>query len=55
MIRGEVNGTHQSSEPSIGAGAFDYDFGALENSDNKFTKSYTNLMYDSLSSTARQM
>ena len=40
-----------SSKTSIGAGAFDYDFGALENTDNKLTKSYTNLMYVSVSST----
>ncbi|KAF9779010.1 cytochrome P450 [Thelephora terrestris] len=31
---------------AIGAGAFDYDFGALENTDNKFTKSYANLLFD---------
>ena len=30
-------------KPRIGAGAFDYDFGAVENTDNKFTKSYLNL------------
>lgn len=30
---------------SIGAGAFDYDFGAVENTNNKLTKSYTDLMY----------
>ncbi|KAF9787520.1 cytochrome P450 [Thelephora terrestris] len=29
----------------IGAGAFDYDFGALENKDNKLTKSYENLTF----------
>ena len=33
----------------IGAGAFDYDFGALDGADNPFTKSYTNLVYDRLS------
>ena len=27
----------------IGAGALDYDFGALEDADNKLTKSYENL------------
>ena len=42
-----------SSETSIGAGAFDYDFGALENTDNKFTKSYTNLLCVSISFTVR--
>ncbi|KAF9778983.1 cytochrome P450 [Thelephora terrestris] len=31
---------------AIGAGAFDYDFGALEETDNKFTKSYANLIFD---------
>ena len=35
-----------SSLNRMGAGAFDYDFGALDDSDNSFTKSYTNLMYD---------
>ena len=30
----------------IGAGAFEYDFGALDETDNPFTKSYTNLLYD---------
>ncbi|KAF9785284.1 cytochrome P450 [Thelephora terrestris] len=29
----------------IGAGAFDYDFGAVENTDNKFTKTYTNMTF----------
>lgn len=33
----------------IGAGAFDYDFGALDGADNPFTKSYTNLVYDHFS------
>ena len=33
----------------IGAGGFDYDFGALDDADNSFTKSYTDLMYDNLS------
>ena len=33
----------------IGAGALDYDFGALDDADNPFTKSYTNLVYDRLS------
>jgi len=39
----------------IGAGAFDYDFGALDETDNPLTKSYTNLMCDHLplSSTVR--
>lgn len=31
---------------AIGAGAFDYDFGALENSDNKLTKSYKDLTFN---------
>ena len=31
----------------IGAGAFEYDFGALENTDNKLTKSYKHLLYAS--------
>ena len=34
----------------IGAGAFGYDFGALDDADNPFTKSYTNLTYDRLPS-----
>ena len=29
----------------IGAGAFDYDFGALDDTDNPLTKSYLNMMY----------
>lgn len=33
------------SETNIGAGAFDYDFGGLEDTDNKLTKSYKNLVY----------
>ena len=32
----------------IGAGAFDYDFGALDDADNPLTKSYADLMYDDL-------
>ena len=39
-------GTHLPKR--IGAGAFEYDFGALDDADNPFTKSYTNLMYDRL-------
>ena len=34
----------------IGAGAFEYDFGALDGADNPLAKSYQNLMYDHLSS-----
>ena len=34
------------SPKRIGAGAFDYDFGALDDADNPLTKSYTNVMYD---------
>lgn len=30
----------------IGAGAFDYDFGALDDADNPLTKSSLNIMYD---------
>lgn len=30
----------------VGAGAFEYDFGALDDADNPLTKSYMNLMYD---------
>ena len=41
------------TETSIGAAAFDYDFGALEDTDNKLTKSYTNLMCESLSSATK--
>lgn len=32
----------------VGAGAFEYDFGALDDADNALTKSYMNLMYDHL-------
>ena len=34
----------------IGAGAFEYDFGALDETDNPFTRSYTNVTYDRLCS-----
>ena len=30
----------------FGTGAFDYDFGALDEKDNQLTKSYMNVMYD---------
>ena len=30
----------------IGAGAFEYDFGALDDADNPLAKSYTDIMYD---------
>ena len=36
----------------IGAGAFEYDFGALDETDNPFTKSYQNLLYDHLPSSS---
>ena len=36
----------------IGAAAFEYDFGALDETDNPFTKSYTNLLYDRLPSSS---
>ena len=32
----------------FGTGAFDYDFGALDETDNQLTKSYMNVMYDHL-------
>ena len=32
----------------IGAGAFEYDFGALDDTDNPLTRSYLNLMCDYL-------
>ena len=38
--------TANSPLERIGAGAFEYDFGALDETDNPFTKSYTNLLYD---------
>lgn len=38
-------GLAQGTLDAIGAGAFDYNFGALENSDNKFTKSYGSLSF----------
>ena len=40
------------SETRIGAGALDYDFGALKDADNKLTKSYENLAYGHSSSTS---
>ena len=33
----------------IGAGAFEYDFGALDDADNPLTKSYWGLLYGYLS------
>ena len=39
------------SPKRIGAGAFDYDFGALDDTDNLLTKSYTDIMYEHLPST----
>jgi len=33
------------SKTRVGAGAFDYDFGAVENTDNKFTKTYSNMTF----------
>ena len=33
---------------SFGTGAFDYDFGALDEKENQLTKSYMNVMYDIL-------
>lgn len=38
---------------AIGAGAFDYDFGALENAENKLAKSYTNLTFDAFGSPSK--
>jgi len=50
-VRGRMNSdffdTHPS-ETSIGEGAFGYDFGALENADNKLTRSFKSLTYGSL-------
>ena len=34
----------------IGAGAFEYEFGALDDADNPLAKSYADLMYDHPSS-----
>jgi hypothetical protein len=42
-VRDAIHGAHRFGT-SIGAGAFDYDFGALENTNNKLTKSYKNLV-----------
>jgi len=42
--------TTNPSVKSIGAGAFEYDFGALDETDNPFTKSYMNITYDHLHS-----
>ena len=42
-----------NSEPTsqrIGAGAFEYDFGALDGTDNPLARSYQNLTYDHVSS-----
>lgn len=36
----------------IGAGAFDYDFGALDDAGNPLAESYADLMYDRLDSTS---
>ena len=46
-VKNDVYDTHLS-ETSIGEGAFGYDFGALEDADNKFAKSFTGLAYGSL-------
>ena len=51
-IKGAVFHTHMS-ETSIGEGAFGYDFGALENTDNKLTRSYRNLAYGLLAFNTR--
>ena len=37
--------TANSSLKRIGAGAFEYDFGALDDADNQLAKSYTDIMY----------
>jgi len=46
-VKNDVYGTHLS-EASIGEGAFGYDFGALENADNKLAESFTSLTYGPL-------
>jgi len=46
-VKKGVYDTH-SSETSIGEGAFGYDFGALEDADNKLAKSFTSLTYGPL-------
>jgi hypothetical protein len=39
--------------PDPPPGAFDYDFGALDNLDNPLTKSYTNLIYSTVGTLTR--
>jgi len=46
-VKDRAYNTH-GFEPSIGAGVFEYEFGALDGIDNKFAKSYMNLAYSSL-------
>jgi len=46
LVKDDVFHTHRP-ETSIGDGAFGYDFGALESTDNRFTKSFTDLGYGS--------
>ena len=40
--------TVNTSLKRVGAGAFGYDFGALDDADNALTKSYMDIMYDRL-------
>ena len=40
--------TVTSFSKRFGTGAFDYDFGALDEKDNQLTQSYMNVMYDHL-------
>ena len=46
--------TETSFPKRFGTGAFDYDFGALDEKDNQLTKSYMNVMYDRLQTSAVQ-
>ena len=43
-----VFNAHCQPDSSLGAGALNYDFGALESADNKLTESYVNLRCGSL-------
>lgn len=51
-IRGLRTTNREFISQRIGAGALGYDFGALDDADNLFTKSYMNLVYVRLSASS---
>ena len=53
LVIGVCQGLIAGPPPNrIGAAAFEYDFGALDDTGDPFTKSYTNLLYDHLPSSS---